>query len=250
MGGGEDPGMGTGGDPGMGTGGGSGGSSPIRVDVGGNRWWNGFTAELTVTNTSGAPLTSWSTTFDTPHRISGDPWGVSVQATDLGGGMTRYTLSGKDWAAALPVGGSVTVGFNGTQGTPIGNSGSLAAAQLYMAGSGTGTGTGSGAGTGTGAGSGTGTGTGTGSCRFRFRFRCGPHTGGGTDPSPGTGTGTGTAPDYAGALGLSFLFYEANRSETSMRPPTGCPGAGIRVCATAATASGSGIGGRRTCSRG
>ncbi|MFY8149015.1 MAG: glycoside hydrolase family 9 protein [Prochlorococcaceae cyanobacterium] len=210
----HDPGMGSGGDSGMDSsggdpdmgGGGASSSAPISVSVGGNLWWNGFTAELTVTNLTGATLPSWSTSFDTPHRISGDPWGVSVQATDLGGGITRYTLTGKDWAATLPAGGSVKVGFNGTQGTPIGNSGSLEASQLFTAGSGTASPlppTGVGSGTDPGSGSGSGSGSGAGSD---------PSPGSGSDPTPGSGSGSGTAPDYAGALGLSFLFYEANRS--------------------------------------
>ncbi|MEA5424845.1 glycoside hydrolase family 9 protein [Synechococcus sp. CCY9202] len=186
-------------------------TQPFTVSVGGSRWWNGFTAELTVANTSGQALPSWSFSFETVHRISGDPWGAEIEATDLGGGLTRYTVSGRDWAAAIPAGGSVTVGFNGTQGTPIGNSGTLDASLLFSEGSilpGTTTGSGE---------------------------TPNPTPGGdGTPGSPaedgatsgvdgGTTGGADSAQDYGTALGLSFLFYEANRSgdldEASNRVP-------------------------------
>jgi endoglucanase len=107
-------------------------SSPIRVAISGKRWWKGFTAELTITNTSGQDLTSWSTTFDTPHRITGTPWGVAVGSVDLGNGLTRYTLTGTGWGAALKAGASVKVGFNGSQGIGIGNEGALTA-DLFLA---------------------------------------------------------------------------------------------------------------------
>ncbi len=106
--------------------------SPLTVDVGGNRWWGGFTAELKITNSSGKDLESWSYTFDSPHSISGAPWGATVTSTALGNGISRYTLSGAGWAAALKAGSSVSVGFNGSQGSSIGNDGSLTAAQLFV----------------------------------------------------------------------------------------------------------------------
>jgi endoglucanase len=46
----------------------------------------------------------------------------------------RYTLTGKDWGEQIPAGESVTIGFNGTQGTDLGNEGELSAAMLFGSG--------------------------------------------------------------------------------------------------------------------
>ena len=48
-----------------------------------------------------------------------------MQAEPLDNGLIRYTLSGADWGAEIPAGGSVTVGFNGQQGVDLGVTGSL-----------------------------------------------------------------------------------------------------------------------------
>jgi endoglucanase len=113
------------------------GNGGLTVEVGGSRWWGGFTAELKITNSSGKDLQSWSYTFDSPHSISGAPWGATVTSTALGNGISRYTLSGAGWAAALKAGASVSVGFNGSQGSSIGNDGVLTSAQLFSSSSST-----------------------------------------------------------------------------------------------------------------
>ena len=105
----------------------------LLVSVDGTRWWEGFTAELTITNTSAAAVDGWSISFDSPHSMSGDAWGANVQSNDLGNGLTRFTLSGQGWGSTIPAGGSITVGFNGKQGRSIGNEGSLTAALLFDA---------------------------------------------------------------------------------------------------------------------
>ncbi|NBQ21719.1 MAG: 1,3-beta-glucanase, partial [Synechococcaceae bacterium WB6_3B_236] len=92
---------------------------------------------LKITNSSGKDLQSWSYTFDSPHSISGAPWGATVTSTALGNGISRYTLSGAGWAAALKAGASVSVGFNGSQGSSIGNDGVLTSAQLFSSSSST-----------------------------------------------------------------------------------------------------------------
>jgi len=148
------------------------GNGGLSVEVGGSRWWGGFTAELKITNSSGKDLQSWSYTFDSPHSISGAPWGATVTSTALGNGISRYTLSGAGWAAALKAGASVSVGFNGSQGSSIGNDGALTSAQLFGNSSST-------------------------------VLPTPPVV---TPPAVGNGTG------YAEALEKSFLFYEANRS--------------------------------------
>lgn len=101
-------------------------SSPLlKVSVGGSLWYQGLTAQITVTNTGTAALNSWSLTFTTTHRLNGVPWGASLTQVAQAGGLLRSTLTGKDWGATLAAGASVTVGFNASQGLVLGNSGSL-----------------------------------------------------------------------------------------------------------------------------
>ena len=99
----------------------------LDVNIAGNIWWGGFTAEVTITNTTGRDLDAWSYTFDSPHQLNSAPWGAQLEAESLENGLTRYTLSGSNWGAAIPAGGSITVGFNGQQGVALGQSGSLSA---------------------------------------------------------------------------------------------------------------------------
>ena len=95
-------------------------SSGLSVAVAGEIWWGGFTAEITITNTTGSALSGWSYSFDSPHQLNSAPWGATLQAEPLDNGLIRYTLSGADWGAEIPAGGSVTVGFNGQQGVDLG----------------------------------------------------------------------------------------------------------------------------------
>ncbi|KZR80194.1 Cellulose binding domain protein [Prochlorococcus marinus str. MIT 1342] len=105
-------------------------TSPLHVSIGGQLWWNGFTAELKITNNSSESLVSWSYSFTTPHTISGVPWGVTTSAEQFANGQTKYTLIGSDWAQLIPAGGFVTAGFNAQQGKPVGNAGALTAELL------------------------------------------------------------------------------------------------------------------------
>lgn len=107
-------------------------SSPsLKVRVGGTVWYQGLTAEITVTNTGSTALSNWSLTFDTTHQLNGAPWGASLSQVNLGGGLYRSTLSGKDWGSNLAAGASVTVGFNATQGLGLGESGQLRGPALF-----------------------------------------------------------------------------------------------------------------------
>ena len=103
----------------------------LSVEVGGERWWGGFTVELVVRNETGTDLDSWSFRFTSSHRVTGDPWGVAVETLDLGNGFYEYRVSGTDWGRFIPRNGFVTVGFNANQGEAIGNSGPLDADQLF-----------------------------------------------------------------------------------------------------------------------
>ncbi|QEY31565.1 hypothetical protein EVJ50_04145 [Synechococcus sp. RSCCF101] len=191
-------------------------AADLAVTVGGTRWWDGFTAELTIENRSGRDLSGWSLSFDSVHFISDTPWGASLRSEDLGNGVTRYHLSGDGWGAVLPAGQAVTVGFNGQQGRSIGNSGALEEAMLW--------------------------------CRVDGAAAIPgvdpsppqdspapmdppapaepqpvPDSPSAEPPPPGTGEppSTGAPINAAEALQLSLLFYEANRSgdldETSNR---------------------------------
>ena len=72
-------------------------SSGLSVAVAGEIWWGGFTAEITITNTTGSALSGWSYSFDSPHQLNSAPWGATLQAEPLDNGLIRYTLSGADW---------------------------------------------------------------------------------------------------------------------------------------------------------
>ena len=108
--------------------------SSLDVSVSGDLWWGGFTAELVVANTSSQEMKGWSYSFDSPHQLSSEVWGASLEAEVLPSGLTRYTLRGIDWAEDIPAGGTVTVGFNGIQGSDLGRSGGLTKAMLMDAG--------------------------------------------------------------------------------------------------------------------
>ena len=106
------------------------GNAPLDVQIAGDLWWNGFTAEISLTNASDSRMDDWSWSILSPHTISGDPWGATVSTTDLGDGTFRHTFSGSGWGQAINAGESITIGFNGTQQVAIGNSGPLNAALL------------------------------------------------------------------------------------------------------------------------
>ena len=106
-------------------------TNSLQTSISGDRWWGGFTAEITLTNTSTQDLASWSYSFDSPHLINTAPWGAEISAVLLDNGLSRYTLTGDGWGERIPAGKSVTIGFNGTQGTDLGNEGELSAAMLF-----------------------------------------------------------------------------------------------------------------------
>ena len=106
-------------------------TTSLQASISGDRWWGGFTAEITFTNTSRQDLANWSYSFDSPHLINTAPWGAEISAVLLDNGLTRYTLTGNNWGERIPAGASVTIGFNGTQGTDLGNEGELSAAMLF-----------------------------------------------------------------------------------------------------------------------
>ena len=163
----------------------------LAVAVHGDLWWNGFTADITLTNISSSNLDQWSWSFESPHPISGEPWGARLSSSQTSHGSYRHTLSGMDWARSIPAGASITIGFNGNQGTPIGNSGSLSAELLF---------------------------SNADPIRPTPNPTPAPVPSPAPTPAPEPDPQPEPAPDgpepvgYSTALGLSFLFYEANRS--------------------------------------
>ena len=100
-------------------------SESLQTTINGDLWWGGFTADLAITNTSTQDLDGWTISFVSPHQLDPSAWGVALAGESLGNGLTRYTLTGSGWGSRIPAGGTVRVGFNGSQGTDLGREGSL-----------------------------------------------------------------------------------------------------------------------------
>ena len=100
-------------------------SESLQTTIDGDLWWGGFTADLAISNTSNQDLDGWTISFVSPHQLDPNAWGVSLASESLGNGLTRYTLTGSDWGSRIPAGGTMRVGFNGTQGTDLGREGRL-----------------------------------------------------------------------------------------------------------------------------
>ena len=161
-------------------------AGPLQASINGSIWWKGFTADITLTNTSRRTLKNWNWSFDSPHTIGGDPWGAHISSKALPNGEQRHTLTGSDWGTRIRPGESITVGFNGSQRVDIGDNGSLSADLLFG-----------------------------GSAPNATAPQ--PKT----EPAPEPTTmpvpkeidpGPAARADYGQALDLSLLFYEANRS--------------------------------------
>jgi endoglucanase len=105
-------------------------SESLQVSIGGDIWWGGFTADLAITNTSDQALEGWTINFTSPHQLDPNAWGVAVESESLDNGLTRYTLQGADWGSRIPAGGTIKVGFNGTQGSDLGRNGNLTEGML------------------------------------------------------------------------------------------------------------------------
>ncbi|CAM5603223.1 cellulose binding domain-containing protein [Streptomyces violaceorubidus] len=80
------------------------------MSYGTNVWRDGFTADVTVTNTGTAPVDGWRLAFTLPsgQRIT-NAWNASV-APSTG----AVTATGADHNARIAPGGSLSFGFQGT----------------------------------------------------------------------------------------------------------------------------------------
>jgi hypothetical protein len=83
-----------------------------RVTYAADSWSNGFVATVTVANTGGAPVNGWTLGFTLP---AGQTITSSWNAT-LSGASGALTARNISWNAAIPAGGSVAFGFQGTHG--------------------------------------------------------------------------------------------------------------------------------------
>ena len=96
-------------------------------------WWEGLTANLTLTNTSNEPLNNWTFSFLTPHQLLDDVWGLDViDQSDAGDGLTRITIQGQGYAQQIAPQSNISVGFNAEQGIDLGTSGSATADQVLV----------------------------------------------------------------------------------------------------------------------
>ncbi|MCG5446532.1 cellulase family glycosylhydrolase [Micromonospora sp. NIE79] len=81
-----------------------------------NNWGNGYQGQVTVTNDTSAPITSWRVEFDLPSPSTvSQSW--NAQQTTSG---SHYTFANVSWNGTLAAGASTSFGFlvNGT-GTPL-----------------------------------------------------------------------------------------------------------------------------------
>jgi cellulase/cellobiase CelA1 len=83
-----------------------------RVTYGANVWQNGFTADVTVTNTGSAPVDGWRLAFTLPsgQRVT-HAWNASVSPS-----TGTVTATGLAHNARIAPGGTLTFGFQGTHG--------------------------------------------------------------------------------------------------------------------------------------
>lgn len=139
---GEDNGTGGPVNPGGGTGGGghdhgdhdhgdgsNGSSANLKVEVA-SSWYNGFSANITLSNPGPAPINGWTLEFDYPHNITSQ-WSALLKSRT----GQRYTFGNESWNGAIPAGGQVTFGIQAEgdgsgvpqnvllNGSPLGGSG-------------------------------------------------------------------------------------------------------------------------------
>ncbi|MFG2543993.1 cellulose binding domain-containing protein [Streptomyces sp. NPDC048594] len=88
------------------------GEAACEVSYGTNVWQNGFTADVTVTNTGTAPVDGWRLAFTLPsgQRVT-NAWNASVTPSS-----GTVTATGAAHNARIAPGGSLSFGFQGAHG--------------------------------------------------------------------------------------------------------------------------------------
>ncbi|NKY39763.1 glycoside hydrolase family 9 protein [Cellulomonas septica] len=81
-----------------------------KVTYSANSWGNGFTASITVTNTSSSAWTSWRLGFTFPgdQKVT-QGWSATYSQTG-----SAVTVTNAPWNGSVPAGGSTSIGFNGS----------------------------------------------------------------------------------------------------------------------------------------
>jgi len=77
-----------------------------------NQWNTGFTANVTIRNTSTSPVDGWTLrwTFPSGQQVT-QAWSSTVSQSG-----STVTATNAPWNNQIPAGGSVQIGFNGSHG--------------------------------------------------------------------------------------------------------------------------------------
>ncbi|MFK3979986.1 cellulose binding domain-containing protein [Micromonospora sp. NPDC050397] len=88
------------------------GTGTCRVGYTSNAWQNGFTADVSVTNTGSSPVNGWTLSYSLPsgQQITSS-WNANV--TQSGSAVTARNLG---WNGAIAPGATVSFGYQGTHG--------------------------------------------------------------------------------------------------------------------------------------
>ncbi|WP_329107871.1 cellulose binding domain-containing protein [Micromonospora sp. NBC_01699] len=88
------------------------GTGSCRVGYTSNSWQNGFTADVSVTNTGSGPVNGWTLTYDLPagQQVT-SAWNATV--TQSGSAVTARNIG---WNGTIAPGATVTFGHQGTHG--------------------------------------------------------------------------------------------------------------------------------------
>lgn len=79
-------------------------------------WGTGWQDEVTISNTGASAMTSWKVEFDLPAGATiGSFWEAEMTASG-----SHRTFTNRSWNGAVAVGATVTFGFVGTGGQPVG----------------------------------------------------------------------------------------------------------------------------------
>ncbi|NQW48621.1 MAG: cellulose binding domain-containing protein, partial [Planctomycetes bacterium] len=78
-----------------------------------SKWETGFQGEIVLKNSTTTAINGWKLGFTAPWSVAAVWNGLLVSKTALTGG-TRFVVGDSGWNAAVPAGGSVSIGFTGT----------------------------------------------------------------------------------------------------------------------------------------
>ena len=78
-----------------------------------NDWLSGFTANMSITNTSNSTLNGWTLEFDAPFDISPSQiWNAQIVSRQ----GNHYVIRNLDWNGTIDPGRSISLGFSGSPG--------------------------------------------------------------------------------------------------------------------------------------